>query len=333
MNPIYFPYTYISTPVAEAIAACFGRFTVYQPLPDELPPSMQALNDMGIIDIRIPVTGGSKELISAVRNYLNWADAHAESSGSNITSLKTFQAAAPLLDNALSSQIVADVKKQINGKSDSKSSNPVLAARIFLYFSQRFDQQNQELDHVLAEFSQKEQTLIRDLKMEDDALADEFNKGPARMPDDNTDYLITGRLEAWTRILLYDKEPAVLYVTHRSAVLEQLLDNAAVAHKVLDLEAIPRLTAATMEPASWQEQLFAYISDLSDNNWTSVSGKQTLELDLPVAENTVSLKFYLIPDQNARQFFGQAMGIKSPEHDHLAPVASGRNTLLALVGA
>jgi hypothetical protein len=332
MNSIYFPYTYISTPVAEAVSACFGRFTVYQPLPDKLPPSMQALMDEGIMDIRIPVAGGSKDLVSAARNYLDWANAHADSSGSNLAFLKTLQASKPLLDDTLSSQIVADVKKQINGNSGSQSSNPVLAARIFLYFAQRFDQQNQELDHALTEFSQKEQALIQDLKMEDDALAAEFNKEPARTTDGNTDYLITGRLEAWTRILLNDKGPAGLFVTHSTAVLEQLLDSAPMAQKILDLEAIPRLTPATMAPASWQEQLFSYITDIAENNWTPESEKKTKEFDVPVAENTVSLKFYLVPDQNARQFFCQVSGIKGSEHDHLSPIASARNTLIALVG-
>ena len=44
MKPIYFPYTYISDPAAEAVAACFGQFIVYRPLSDKLPLSMQYLS-------------------------------------------------------------------------------------------------------------------------------------------------------------------------------------------------------------------------------------------------------------------------------------------------
>ena len=44
--------------------------------------------------------------------------------------------------------------------------------------------------------------------MEEDALAAELKKEPGHIPDVNTDYLISGRLEAWTRILLRDRATA-----------------------------------------------------------------------------------------------------------------------------
>src|SRR5210317_1109557 len=143
MNPIYFPYTYISNPVAEAMAACFGRFTIYQPLSDNLPLSMQPWVDKGLIDIRIPVKGDTDELISAAEDFRNWAQLNVGSSGINPASLKTLRASAPHWGASLSSQIVAEVKKQINRSATDKSSDPVLAARIFLYFAQEFDQQSQ----------------------------------------------------------------------------------------------------------------------------------------------------------------------------------------------
>lgn len=331
MNPIYFPYTYISTAVAEAAAACFGRCAVYQPLSDQLPRSMQDLVDKGIIDIRIPVAGGDRELVSAAKNYLNWAVAHTGSSGSNFASLKTLHASVPPVDDTLSFHIVANIKKQLHDNSDGKYPDKVRAARFFLYFAQEFDRQSQELDHDLTEFSQKEQALIQDLKMEDDPLAAEFNKDPARRPEGNTDYLITGRLEAWTRILLQDTEPAGLFVTHSTAMLEQLLDRAPMARKILDIEAIPQLSAATLEPAAWQEQLFSYISDLAASIWNPDSEKKAQEFDIPAAENSVSLKIFLVPDQNGPQFFCRASRISWSEDDRLSPSALGRNTLVALV--
>jgi len=333
MNPIYFPYTYISPEVAEAVAACCGRFTVYQPLADRLPQSMQALVDKGLADIRTPAAGDDEALVSAVKNYLNWANAHTESSGHNIVSLKTLHASATLSGDTLSSKIVADVKKQMNGTADRRPSNSVLAARIFLYFAQEFDRQSQELDHVIAELSQKEKALIQDLKMEDDALATEFNRETARRPDGSTDYLIAARLVNWTRLFLQDKEPVGLFVTHSAAVLEQLLDGVPAAQKILNLGAIPRLTPATMVPSEWQQQLFSYLADTAKNKWTPGSVMQTEEFAIPAAENTVSLKVYIIPDQNFRQFFCHRLGIKGAGSDGIQPIVSGRNTLIALIEA
>ena len=331
MKPIYFPYTYISSPVAEALAACFGQFTVYQPLSDNLPPPMQPWVDKGIIDIRIPVQGDTKELVAAAENFQNWARLNVGSSSIHPASLKTLKASASLLDASLSSQIVAEVKKQINRSATAKSSDPILASRIFLYFAQEFDQQSQELDHVLEEFQKKEQDLIQNLKMEEDALAAEFKKEPGRMPDVNTNYLIAGRLEAWTRILLKDEQPSELFVTHSKAVLAQLLDSAPTAEKILDFGAIPRLAPTPMELAPWQEQLMLYMTDIVDKKFDAASGPKAGGFDIPTAENSVSLKIYLVPDQNCSQFFCRGAGIKGPESDQTYPAAGGRNTLLGLV--
>lgn len=332
MTPIYFPYTYISTPVAEAVAACLGRFTVYQPLTDRLPPSMQELLDEGVIDIRTPVEGGNRELVSAARNYLEWANTHAEGSGRHLASLKAIQASTPVTQDVLSSKIVADVRKQMNGHSDSQSSNSILAARIFLYFAQKFDHQSQELNHGLKEFSQKEQALIQNLKMEDDELTFEFKTDPAHGLDENADYLVEGRLEAWTRILLNDTQPAGLFVTHSTAVLEQLLDTAPGAQEIFDFAAIPRLDPVTATLATWQEQLLSYLSDMAYNKEFADPDKKIVDFNFPAAENTVSLKFYRVPEQHPKDFFCRATGIKPPDTDHRASTASRRNTLFALVG-
>ena len=332
MKPIYFPYTYISNPVAEALASCFGRFTVYQLLSDKLPLPMQPWVDKGVVDIRIPVEGDTKALISAADNFQNWASLNVGNAGMNPASLKTLKATALPGGASLSSQIVAEVKKQIKGSGIDKSSDPVLAARIFLYFAQAFDQQSRELDHVLDEFQKKEQDLIRDLKMEEDALAAEFKKEPGHMPDVNTDYLIAERLEAWTRILFEDEQPPELFVTHSKAVLEQLLDNTPTAEKILEFEAIPRLTTTVTEVAPWQEQLILYLSDIAREKNNVASGFRAETLDIPTVNDSVTLKIYLVPDQNYYQLFGRAAGIKNPESARMGPTAGAQNTLLGLVG-
>ena len=332
MKPIYFPYTYISDPVAEAVAACFGQFIVYRPLSDKLPLSMQYWADNGVIDIRIPVRGDNRELESAAENYLNWANLHVGSSGIRRASLNTLKASAPLLDESLSSQIVTGVKKKINGTAPDQSSDPVLSSRIFLYFAQLFDQQTQELDHVLKESHKKEQDLIQDLKKEEDALAAELKIEPGQIPDLNSDYLISGRLEAWTRLLLSDRQPSGLFVTHSTAVFEQLLDRAPAAEKIFDFEAIPRAAATIAGLAPWQEELMSYLSDLVAKKWSAVCGEKTPGIQIPAADYTLSLKIYLVPDQNSLQFFGRGAGIKNPESNRVRLRAGGRNTLLGLVG-
>ena len=56
MKPICFPSTYVSDSVAQALTACFGPFTVYQPLPGKIPEQMRSWIEKGILDIRTPIT-------------------------------------------------------------------------------------------------------------------------------------------------------------------------------------------------------------------------------------------------------------------------------------
>ena len=331
MIPVYFPYTYISDQAAEALAACFGRFMVYQPLADRLPTTMQPWTDEGVIDIRIPVQGDERQLATAAKNYMKWADLNIGSTGINPSSLKTIKASARLLDSSLSSHIVAEVKRQAGSSTNDTSPDPVIRSRIFLYLAQKFDQQNAELDGVLEEFEEKEQALIRDLKTEADTLADELKKDSGKIPDANTDYLIAERLEAWVRILLNDRTPPELFVTHRGPVLAHLLDAAPRSEKILDVQTIPVVNRTNRTPTLWRDEIFSYLSEIIKNQWDAASIEKVPDLELPPAENTIALKIYLVPNQNARQLFCHAAGIKDPGPDLTSAVSGATNTLLCLV--
>jgi len=52
MKPIYFPFTYISKPVAEALYACFGKAIVYHPSSKNIPEETHRLVERGLLDIR-----------------------------------------------------------------------------------------------------------------------------------------------------------------------------------------------------------------------------------------------------------------------------------------
>ena len=331
MTPIFFPYTYISDQVAEAVAACFGRFMVYQPFADRLAATMQPWADEGVIDIRVPVQGDEGELATAAKNYMKWADLNIGSTGINPSSLKTLKASAQLLDSSLSSHIVAEVKSQAGSSTNDTSPGPVKRSKIFLYFAQKFDQQSAELNGVLEEFDQKEQDLIKDLKTEEDTFADELKKESGNIPDANTDYLIAERLEAWVRILLNDRTPPELFVTHRVAVLEHLLDAAPRSEKILDVQTIPRVNRTNRAPTPWRDKILPYLTEIIRNKWEAASIEKVPDLGLPPAENTIALKIYLVPNQNARQFFCHAAGIKDPRADLTSPVSGAINTLLCLV--
>jgi len=331
MKPICFPSTYVSDSVAQALTACFGQFIVYQPLAGKIPEQMRPWVEKGILDIRVPVAEDQKELEAVMKNYLSWADLHFDGSGLKPPFLQTWKDAIPFFKASSSSQVVADIKEQVHGKQASRAPEPLLTARLFLYFAQEFDRQNQEVARDLQRHRQQEAELIQQLKMEDDSLAAEFQKEEVQIPDDSTDYMVLDRLEAWTRILLKDADISGIFITHIPAVLQELLDKAATAEKLLHFESIPTCMAMTAELAPWRQQLVSDLAHIVEHKWAPTAGRPSDQPDFPAAANTVSLRVYLAPDQKPRDFFSRCSQIQPPDRD--AAHAGGRlkNTLIGLI--
>ena len=63
MTPVYFPFTFLSQPVAEALTAFFGPIVVYQPLVSNIPQIIKNLEMNGLIDIRVPLKSDEEKII------------------------------------------------------------------------------------------------------------------------------------------------------------------------------------------------------------------------------------------------------------------------------
>ncbi len=331
MKPIYFPFTYVTGHVAEALAACFGQFTIYRPVSENLSEQMQLWINRGVMDVRVPATGNEKELKTAVKNYQAWADLHREGSSEKTAILKARMDSMPFFNKFSSSKIVADIKEKVHGNSTTQIPNPVLAARIFLYFAQEFDRQNHALTCELNRYDQQEAELIRQLKMEDDPVVGELRNAPMQLPDSFADYMISDRLAAWTRIFCQDPEVSGLFVTHSPAILEHLLDRASTACRVMGLESIPLGKEKNGKRESWQERLALNLARLVDHKQTASSDESIEQLDLPAAENTVSLSVYLVPDQTPHEFFTHCAEINWPAAAETWRTGSPKNTLIGLI--
>ena len=153
MKPIFFPATYVPDSVAQALTACFGQFIVYQPLTGKIPEQMRNWVERGILDIRVPVTEDQNEIEAVVKRYLGWAELHFGGSGLKPPFLKSWKDSIPFFKDTSSSQVVADIKALHHGRPTSSAPGPLLTARLFLYFAQEFDRQNQEVVQDLKPFS------------------------------------------------------------------------------------------------------------------------------------------------------------------------------------
>ena len=331
MKPICFPSTYVSDSLAQALTACFGQFIVYQPLAGKIPEQMCPWAEKGILDIRVPVTANQTDLETMVKNFSSWADLHFGGSGLKSPFLKTWKDAIPFFKASSSSQVAADIKKQVYGKTGSRAPELLLAARLFLYLAQEFDRQNQEVARDLIRHRQQEAELIRQLKMEDDSLSAEFQKQAVLIPDDFAGYMVLDRLEAWARILLEDADISGIFITHIPAVLQELLDKTPTAKKMLHIGSIPICTAMATEPTPWRQKLVSDLAHVVEHKWSPTEDTPLDQPVFPAATNTVSLSVYFVPDQMPRDFFSHWAQIQP--HDRDASYAGNKlkNTLIGLI--
>ena len=165
MKPIYFPFTYISEPVLEALSAFFKQIIVYQPSSLNIPESMQKQADSGLLEIRIPVNGDENKIDNILKDYKSWANIHQ---GSEMAFFKTKPDIIPFFGEFSTSQIKADIKKKKQKQQNEKKQDSLLNARIFLHMAQEFDLQNLEINKALLLSEEKTLDLIDNLKGEDE---------------------------------------------------------------------------------------------------------------------------------------------------------------------
>ncbi len=331
MKPIFFPSTYVSECVAQALDACFGQFIVYQPMSEKIPNQMVPWLEKGILDVRVPVKNDQDELKTLVLNYLSWADLHIDGSGLKFPFLKTRTDAIPFFNAPLTSQVVADIKKQICGKPGTQGPEPLLTARLFLYLAQEFDRQNQEVVQDLKRHHQQEQELLRKLKMEDDVLSAEFQVKEAQLPDNSSDFMAKDRLEAWTRILLADPYASGLFITSAPAVFQELLDKTTTAEKLLDFECLPLCSDPPPDFISWRQKLTAELAQIIGDERPPTAFRLPDIPDCPCDGQTISLRIFLAMGENPRDFFTRCSDLKPSGRE--IPGASGniKNTLFGLI--
>jgi hypothetical protein len=327
MKPIYFPFTYIPDAVAEAVAACFGQFIIYQPYCGKVPDQMQRWAEQGVLELRAPVADEDTELSAIVKGYLDWADLHLPRVGVKTADLKSRLRGLPFFDDFSSSRIIAEIKGKIRDRSTSEITDPTLTARIFLCLAQEFDRQNHEAACELDRFHQKNMDLIRQLKMEEDGLVSE----PQPQPDFLADYMVADRLQAWTRLFIQDSAASGLFVTHSPAVMAHLLDKTPTAVRIMHWESIPQDIGKNPAGLAWRKKLALNLARCAEDEQGSEVDGLTANIDPPADHGAISLDVYLVPHQVPGDFFARCteLSYNAGGTDQTVKI---KNTLIALIG-
>ena len=329
MKPIYFPFTFITKPVCQALAACFRQTAVYQISSTKVPDEMQKLAKSSILDIRIPVKYDGEKLDEILKQYRIWTNSHQ---GSEIAFLKSRADKIPFYDETFARQITADIKS-IGDRQNRLQEKPdhLLNAGLFLHLAQEYDMQNLTLSQDLQAIEAMEQDFMRDLKGENQALDEETARGKTLEAHDPGHYMTKERIQAWTRVMQHDQQDSGLFVTTSKSLFESLMDSAPEAELVVVLDAIPVVNKRVEALETWQDELMKHLEILAAIVWLGKTDPIIAAPEIPGCETTVSLTLYIVPGNTPHEFFARcvendSLGVK----DKIAGPKL-KNTLLGLI--
>ena len=314
MRVIFFPFTYINNIVAEALNSCFGQINVYQTSSLESPAIM---NDTDLISIDTPVTGDEDIIKRIIQDFKAWGDIHRND---EMEMFKVAGTNIPFFDDNSINQIRADIKKGLSNPAEMEE-DPVLNARIFLYFAQEFDKQNNDINQELFLCEELEQKFISDLMGPDKNNAAK-NKIKQLLPNNSDDFLMKQRINAWSRLFMHERESAPLFITTSRQAIEYLMDKTGGFEKILTIN------ADKLELGSFLDK----IDDMSCKVWkASTTISQCLQdIDSLVTETSNKLTFYIIPDKTPHEFFADCADIDISGIELSEEQKRVRNTILGL---
>lgn len=327
MKPIYFPFTYISEPVLEALSAFFKQIVVYQPSSLNIPESMQKLTDSNLLEIRIPVKGDENKIDDIIKDYKNWANIHQ---GSETAFFKMNPDKIPFFDDSSASQIKADIKKRSRKHQTEKKQDTLLNARIFLHIAQEFDMQNWEINKDLLSLEEKSVNLIDNLKGEDELSFRGNDRKKALKIDHQSDYMTIDRIVAWTHLLKYDQDTSGLFITNNRSAIEHLIEKTPEAKIVLNIDSIPLTNSDDEKREKWQNSLNEQLELILED---SLPASEGIKIKSPFDKNDgkkVSLTLYLVPGESPYGFFTRSAWNKTPAEEINNETALN-NTLIGFV--
>jgi len=342
MKPIYFPFTYISNPVAEALHACFGKTVVYQPSGKNIPEEIQNLVKKGVLDIRISgklENKDEKNLSAILKEYKAWGNLHQGGRGSQLDFFKVMRNNIPFFDDTSASQIKADIKDITGVNPLLKKPDSVFNARIFLSISQKFDMQNDKIAQDMASLETARMDLIKNLRAEEvtspavPGYQDELKTGNLA----DYDHMIPERIEAWALLMGCDQmqrrdEISRLFVTTSRQAMDYLLEKTPESEKILAIDTVPMAENSIEKTAKWSRDLMKYLKNAAESPGSLKCDPFAVFPENFKFEKKVSLSIYLVPGVSPLEYFSSFSGCDSARTGITKVRAKLTNTLIGHIG-
>ncbi|RZB34383.1 MAG: hypothetical protein SRB1_00151 [Desulfobacteraceae bacterium Eth-SRB1] len=330
MKPIFFPFTYISRPVAEALSNLFGKIVVYQPSHQKLPESMEELSQNGMLDIRVPVIKDKNIVDAMLKECMGWINLHQGNKGMIKEFFKAHKDTIPFFNDSLTLQIKADIQKRSRGGRQKIEPDSLLGAILFLHIAREFDMQNWEINQGVLNVEKMEQNLFENLKGENEFA--QTAAGTNRLiADDPGDYMTKDRIKAWSLIMQYDHDISGLFITNSRTAFDYLADKTPEAKIIYKFKLIPADKNSIGKTEKWRKSLVGRLEMLAENPWQDSDEIIKESGFIEESNEKVSMTFSLVPGEIPHDFFSRYAGIKPHKDIEITEDIKLKNTLIGLV--
>jgi hypothetical protein len=330
MKPVYFPYTYVPRWVAQTLAACFQHFIVYWPPGTKVPHEMQPWVDAQVMELRSPVQADDQTLKRVVEDFRSFASLYRDSKEIRTAAFLRPPGSVPFFDETAVSQLVCDLRKNIQSETNEKNLNPLFCAQVFLNFALEFDRQHDALSQELGIYEQRSQELVKNLRGPGEIDSATTGAAAEIEVDDAGDYMAQDRLQAWVRVFMEDPVDSGLVVTSNRSVFNHLIETQT-AEKIIqsaELTAVPSAGGASI---SWRKGFLKQIHRLLQSGGAEPE-PGLADIPRPAATgSSVALTLYLLAGLSSRDLFASVLKTASSDKlKHHSSVKS-KNTLLGFI--
>ncbi|RJP92560.1 MAG: hypothetical protein C4518_06805 [Desulfobacteraceae bacterium] len=280
MKPVYFPFTYITEPVARQLSQLFGPAIVYLPMSSGFPESMRQLQADGCIDLRVPCPDDGDRLMRSCREFKSWGEQHY---GDGASLKKAFRDG--FYNQSFTAQIQSDILSY--DKSSEVIPDPLFSARLFLLMAQELDAQQNDLDQELALSMAAERELFARMNGREKPL-----DAPGEQAK-NKDYgavMTASRLSAWSYLLGKDAPESCFLVTTSRSTVNQMMETF---HDMRQVSVFEDISCDLGQPQ--RDELTQYLEALSQTQWPDAAPRVCQGLSSATNGDRINLSFYILP--------------------------------------
>lgn len=345
LSAAYFPFTFISPSLVEAMSLCFHHIVVYRPAHAKSQDALLPWMEKGFMDVRSPFEKRiNKELLdTALPNFKRWGLLHQYADMSYLKAVGND--IAPV--GPETPRIASDIRTMA-AKSSRTFEESGLPVQLFLHLAQEFDQHSWELRQQLNRLNDQYQALQSSFR-QDQAEEARYLIQEETLPhiqEDPGSFMIEKRMAAWNHLFQNDPADSGLLFTDSRLAFAYLLDEVQEKVEILKLNITytkTELKEALKNRPPWTDHLQEIFDTVLTTPWSRTfqeefvqSGREIearidhwRESTMKSHDRSISLRWYVVPGQVARNLLNRRCGVESGADEDKA--AGIKNTLVGII--